>query len=179
MADDDTLRSVLGRLSLRAVVRLDCAVGLVGGTAGIVLGLQAPHRLLNAVDTAANLAGAIIGLVLATTAIVIAFLSGPFLRKMRAIDEDPADFLAPYFFTGVLATVAALGLVALSVSEKGDASAWLATAGGITGLTFCWAVASTVPNLTNLLRFIRVQQTAAEIDDGSPSLRQVAPPRSG
>lgn len=179
MADDDTLRSVLGRLHLRDVLRLDCAVGLAGGTAGLILGLQAPARLIATVGAAANIAGAVIGLVLATTAIVVAFLNAPFLRKMGLIGEDPADFLAPYFFTGVLATVAALGLVALAASGERDAPAWLATAGAVTGLTFCWAVASTVPNLTNLLRFIRVQQTAAEIEDDAPALREVAPPRSG
>ena len=179
MAEDDTLRSVLGQLQLRDLLRIDGVVGLAGGTAGLVLGLEAPERLIATVGTAANLAGAVIGLVLATTAIVAAFMSATFLRKMQAIGEDPARFLAPYFFTGVLGTVAGLGLVALAASSKDDWTAWLATVGGVTGLTFCWAVASTVPNLANLLRFIRVQQAAAEMDDTAPGLRPVAPPRSG
>jgi len=49
-------------LSLRAVLRLDFAVGLAGGVAGLWMGLEAPQRLLSTVGTAANVAGAVIGL---------------------------------------------------------------------------------------------------------------------
>jgi len=168
---DDTLLYALRRLGIGDVVRLDFLLGLIGGGFGIYFGIEHPERLFNALPVAASLVGVIIGVVLAAATLIAAFFNPQFLRKMRAIEEDPVVYLAPVLLSGALASVAALGTLALACSTKGDGAPWLASVGGLTGFAAAWAIASTLPNLTSVIRFIRLQQTAAEVPDDLAEVR--------
>lgn len=142
------------------------------------LGVVHPNALSAAVGTAAALVGVVVGVVIATATIVVAFLNPVFLRKMRAIDEDPVEYLAPYLLSGVLGTVGSIACVVLATLPA-TAPTWLvAFMGGTSGFLVLYALASMIPNLTNLVRFIRLQADAAEVPDDmvtiGPKGRRVA-----
>ncbi len=166
-----TLWAVFGSFKVSELFRIDLALGLCGLSGGLVLGLLRPGLLLGGVPALAGLIGVVIGVVLATTALIAAFLNPTFLRKLRAIDEDPVDYIRPYLFTGLLAVVGSLGAIALAVTSVHAPRPWLASAGAVTGFASVWSLASLIPNLTNLVRFMRLQQDAAEVPDDHPAVQ--------
>lgn len=170
-----TLWAVFGAFKLSELVRIDLAIGMCGFCGGLVLGLVRPDLLLGGLPALAGLIGVVIGVVLATTALIAAFLNPVFLRKLRAIGEDPVAYIRPYLFTGLLAVVGSLGAIALAVTSVHAPRAWLASGGAVTGFASVWALASLIPNLTNLVRFVRLQQEAAEVPDNHPALQPGAP----
>jgi hypothetical protein len=166
-----TLRAVFGDFKLKEMVRLDLGLGVLGGVGGLVLGLKRPDLLISGVPAVAGLAGVVLGVVLATATLIAAFLNPVFLRKLRAIDEDPVTHLRPYLFTGLLAVIGSLGAICLAVSSSHAPPSWLAVAGAITGLATVWSLTSMIPNLANLIGFIRLQQDAAEVPDEHPQVQ--------
>jgi hypothetical protein len=163
-----TLRSVLLNFRLGEMLRGDLLVGVAGAAGAVWLGFNNRQALLGAVPTAAALVGVVVGVVIATATIVAAFLNPVFLRKLRAINEDPVDYLAPYLLSGVLGVVASIACVVLAALPA-TAPTWVvATIGGVSGFFTLWALASLVPNLTNLVGFIRLQADAAEVPDDLP-----------
>lgn len=168
---DDNLLSVLGRFPLRDVLRGDLLVGVLGAAGAGVLGHARPDLVTTMSAVAVGLIGVVIGAVLAAATLVAAFLNSTFLRKLRVIGEDPVDYLAPYLFTGILATVGSVLAITLAATPATAPSWWIVPLGSAVGLFGGWAIASMVPNLTNLIRFIRLQQEAAEVPDDLPTLR--------
>ena len=165
------MRGVFANFKIKEVMRLDFALGVLGGVGGLVLGLRRPDLLLAGLPAVAGLAGVVLGVVLATATLIAAFLNPVFLRKLRAINDDPVNHLRPYLFTGVLAVVGSLGAICLAVSSEHAPPSWLGSAGAITGLGTVWALASMIPNLANLIGFIRLQQDAAEVPDEHPEVQ--------
>lgn len=147
----------------------DLLVAVLGGVGGLWLAISEPTRLLGVASVAASLVGVVIGVVIATATIVAAFLDPGFLRKMRAIGEDPISYLAPYIFSGVLGTVGAITTVVVAAIPP-TAPPWLlALAASIAGFTVLYALASLISNLANLVGFIRLQVDAAEVPDQEPN----------
>lgn len=165
-----TLRGVLAGMKVRDLFRGDLLIGLAGAAGGAWLGVTHPKQLQAAVPTAVALIGVVIGAIVAAVAIVATFLNPVFLRKMRAINEDPVHYLSPFLFTGLIGTAAALLSVVLSALPQSAPSAVFDALGGLAGGTVFYALASTVPNLTSLIRFIRLQEDAAEVTDELPEI---------
>lgn len=166
--EDSTLRSVLLGMTLQELLRGDLLVGVLGAVGAVWLAATNRDVLLGAVPTASALAGVVVGVVIATATIVAAFLNPVFLRKMRAIDEDPVSYLAPYLVSGVLGVSGAIASVVLAATPAGAPTWVIATVGGLTGFLVLYALASMIPNMTNLVRFIRLQAEAAEVPDDLP-----------
>lgn len=162
---DDTLRSLLGESPLRDILRADLAVGLLLGAASGWLADEHPERAVDLAASAAALAGVVVGAVIAATALVVAFMSPAFLRKMRRIDEDPVSYLGPYILTGVVGTCGTVLSLVLAATPTSSPAQWLIPLAVLAGGSCGWALASLVPVFTNLIRFIRLQQDAAEVPD--------------
>ncbi len=168
---DENLLSVLGRFRLHEVLRGDLAVGVLGGVGAAVLAQTRPILVTAMSAVAVGLIGVVIGAVLAAASLIVAFLDPGFLRKLRMIDEDPVDYLAPYLFTGVLATVGSLLAIALAATSPTAPTWWLVPLSGAVGLFGGWAIASIIPNFTNVIRFIRLQQDASAVPDDLPTIQ--------
>lgn len=168
---DTTIRSVIGSLRLKDILRTDLAVGVLGGIGAYWLAVHASKSLHNALPAAVALVGVVVGAIVAGTAVVAAFLNPVFLRKMRAIGEDPVAFLAPFIVSGVVGTTAALFAITLSALPPHTPSWLLNLIATITGFTVFYAIASMGPNLTTLIRLIRVQSDAAEVPDDIPVIQ--------
>ncbi len=165
-----TLRGVLARMEVRDLFRGDLLVGLGGAAGGAWLAVADPTQLRAAVPSAVVLIGVVIGAIVAGVAIMATFLNPAFLRKMRAIDEDPVHYLSPFLLTGLTGTVAALLSIVLSALPETCPPGLLDALGGVTGATVLYALASTAPNMTSLIRFIRLQEDAAEVPDDLPEI---------
>lgn len=152
-------------IGLKDVLRIDFVIGLAGGVGGLVLGLTRPNLLVGAVSVTAGVVGAIIGAVIAGTAIQAAFLDQSFLRKLRAIDRDPVEYMAPFFFTTAIGVFALLGLLALAASPPTAPTWLLAAVGAIVGLFSAWAVASLLPLMGTLIQFVALRQDALDVPD--------------
>jgi len=125
------------------------------------------------------LIGVILGAVVAGAALIASFLNPIFLRKMRTIQRDPVRYLAPFLLTGVVGTVAALSAIVLSALPMSVPGGIRYVLAGVTGFTVFYALASTGPNLTSLVRFIRLQSDAAEVPDDIPTLRPGGQEKAG
>jgi hypothetical protein len=152
-------------MGLKDVLRIDFFVGLTGCVGGLVLGLTRPSLLIGAVSVTAGVVGAIIGAVIAGTAIQTAFLDQSFLRKLRAIGHDPVEYMAPFFFTTTVGVFALLGLLVLSATSARAPTWLLATLGAIVGLFSSWAIASLLPLMGNLIQFVGLRQDALDVPD--------------
>jgi hypothetical protein len=170
-SEPTTLRGVFGELKLREVLGLDLLVGLGGAAGATWLAVNDPKTLSNALPNAVVLVGVVIGAVIAGTALVASFMNPSFLRKMRAISVDPVKYLAPFLLTGVVGTAAAIAAIVLSALPSGAPSGLRYVLAGLTGFSVFYALASTAPNLTTLVRFIRLQSDAAEVSDDLSVLR--------
>lgn len=159
------LWDALRQLSLGEVLQIDFWIGLTGGVGGLVLGLKYPGQLIGAVSVTAGVVGVIIGAVIAGVAIQSAFLDQAFLRKLRAINKDPVEYLTPFLFTAVIGVFALLSLLVLSVVTKTANTAALATLGTIAGFFSCWAVASLLPGMATLVQFVGLRQDAIDVPD--------------
>jgi hypothetical protein len=155
----------LRQLSLGELLQIDFWIGLAGGIGGLVLGLKYPAQLLNAVSVTAGVVGVIIGTVIAGAALQSAFLDQAFLRKLRAINRNPVDYLVPFLFTAVIGVFALLSLLVLSVVTSTANTAALATLGTIAGFFSCWAVASLLPGMATLVQFVGLRQDSIDVPD--------------
>jgi len=168
---DDTLLGLLGRFRLREILGGDLLIGVLAAVGAGVLANTKPELVAQMAVAAVGLVGVVIGVVLGAASLIVAFLNPTFLRKLRTIGEDPIDYLAPYFLTGVLATIGSILAIVLAASPSTAPSWWLVPLAASVALFGGWAIASNIPNLTNLLRFIRLQQDAAEVPDDLPNVR--------
>lgn len=159
------LWEAIRKLSLADVFQADLFLGIAGGVGGLILGLNYPDRLTGAVSIAAGVVGVVIGAVIAGVAIQSAFLDQSFLRKLRAINSDPVDYLTPFLFTTTIGVFALLGLLVLAVLPV-TAPTWaLATLGTWVGLFSCWSVASLLPGMGTLIQFVGLRQDAIDVPD--------------
>jgi len=155
------------RFDRREILQLDFYLGVVGGTAGLVLAIVCPSALLRGVATDAVLLGVIIGAVVAGVAILAAFMDQPFLRKLAAINRTPIRYLAPFLFTAVLGVLAGLSLIALSVMSDQSPRALLAIFGFTASFLSVWAIASLLPCLSMIVQFMGLKLDALDVpDDG-------------
>lgn len=155
----------LRQLSLGEVLQIDFWIGLAGGAGGLVLGLMYPEQLVGAVGITAGVVGVIIGAVIAGAALQSAFLDQAFLRKLRAIDKNPVEYLTPFLFTAVIGVFALLSLLVLSVVTSTANTAALAVLGAVAGFFSCWAVASLLPGMATLVQFVGLRQDAIDVPD--------------
>lgn len=176
MSDDASLGGLLLGFSLREVLGWDLLVAVMGGAGGFWLAAFEPERLGALAPVAASLVGVVIGVVIATATIIAAFMDPAFLRKMRAIGEDPVRYLAPYIFSGVLGTVGAITAIVVAAVPP-TAPTWvLASAACVGGFFVLYALASLISNLSNLMGFIRLQIDAAEVSEQKPAGRSGSNP---
>lgn len=155
----------LRQLSLGELLQIDFWIGLAGGAGGLVLGLKYPTQLVGAVSVTAGVVGVIIGTVIAGAALQTAFLDDAFLRKLRAIDRNPVDYLVPFLFTAAIGVFALLSLIILSVVTPTANTAALATLGAVAGFFSCWAVASLLPGMATLVQFVGLRQDSIDAPD--------------
>lgn len=174
-----TLRGVFKELKLGEVVGIDFLVGLGGAAGAAWLAVNDPKTLASALPNAVVLIGVVIGAVVAGTALVASFLNESFLRKMREIRRDPVRYIAPFLLTAVVGTVGAIGAIVLTGLPNGAPSGVRYGLAGVTGFAIFYALASTAPNLTTLVRFIRLQSDAAELSDDVTQLRPGGQKESG
>jgi hypothetical protein len=113
----------------------------------------------------AGLAGVVVGAVIASVFILVAFFDQSFLRKLRAIGRQPTRYMAPFPFTVVLGVVAMLGLATLAALRATDAPVLLALVGAPTLFFAGWTLASPLPLLDTLVQFIRLKTDALDVPD--------------
>lgn len=169
---DGSLRSLLLGFSLREILRWDLAVAVLAGIGAAWLAHEHREQLVAALPTAAALVGVVIGVVIATATIVAAFLNPDFIRKMHAIGEDPARYLAPYLLTGFVGTLGALASIFVAALPASTPVGLAVSAAAAAGFLVVYALASMIYNLSNLVGFIRLQADAAEVPDDLPILKR-------
>ncbi|MCE9621005.1 MAG: hypothetical protein K8R99_01525 [Actinomycetia bacterium] len=164
-AQPTTLRGLLAGITAGEVLRLDLFLAVAGGVGGWWAATYHPETLNSTTSLSVALVGVVVGAVIGGATIIAAFLSSSLLRKLRAIQEDPAKYLRPFLFTGLLGTIAALLCLFLNALPGAEANGLRTTTSAATGFFVVYALASLIPNLTNIIRFIRLLQEAAEVSD--------------
>lgn len=150
---------------LSELMGLDLALGLLGGLSAGWLAAFRPTLIAPAVPVVAQLAGTVVGAVIAGIAIQAAFFDQTFLRKIRAIGRDPVYYLSPFLFTGILGVFASLALIVLSAIPD-SAPGWLIVSmSGAAGFLSVYTIASLIPCLSTLVQFIHLKMAALDVPD--------------
>jgi hypothetical protein len=150
---------------LSEVLRLDLGVGVVFGTAALVLSFTYPDAVVRAAPGAIGVVGVIVGAVIAGISFQAAFMDQTFLRKLRAIEYEPVYFLAPFLFTAVLGVASMLLLIMLSAVSPKAPEPWIALVGTPTALLTAWTIASLIPGLATLVQFVGLKMDALDVPD--------------
>jgi uncharacterized membrane protein len=151
--------------SLSEVFRADFLLGVAGGAGAAALALVTPDALLRSVPDAAVLIGVIIGTVIAGVAVQTAFMDQAFLRKIRAIDQNPVRYVSPFMFTAVIAVFAIVGIIILSTLSDKSPAALLGVISGLTGFFAIWAIISLLYCLATLVQFMGLKVDALDVPD--------------
>lgn len=166
------LWAVLRKLSLGDILQMDFFLAAGGAVGALVLALNAPENLLSAVGVASEIVGVTIGAMIAGVAITAAFLDQSFLRKLKAIDRDPVDYLSPFLFTVAAGVAALLSLMVLSTVTTGAPTWLLASVGTLAGFFSTWSIASLIPVMGTLVQFVQLRMAAVDVPDDVQSLEQ-------
>jgi len=162
---DRTLRSALD-FKLSEILRYDLVAGILGGSGAAWLALTAKPGAYDAtIAIAAGLVGVVIGAVIAGVAVLGAFMDQEFLRKLRAINEDPAKYLAPFIFTALIGVAAGLCLLLLAALPKSVPDWAFGIVGGLGGFFTVWTLVSLAPALRLLVNFVGLKSDASAVPD--------------
>jgi hypothetical protein len=147
------------------ILRADLFIGLGVGFLGAWTASIDREAFDGALSMAAEMVGVVVGTVIAGTAVIAAFLSSTFLRKLQLINREPVRYLTPFLFTaalGVAAMFAVLGAGAIPAS----APEWLfVVLAFVASWLVAWTLASLVPDLNTLVQFVRLQEAAGAVPD--------------
>lgn len=126
-----------------------------------------PEGLNSLLGSVGNVAGLVLGVVLAGAAIQAAFMDESFLRKVALIDRDPVRYLEPFLFTATLAAITLflsfpMNLLAVSGCLPRYGAGVLGAVGSLAGM---WATLSVIPCLATLVQFVGLKATAAQVHE--------------
>ena len=167
----ETLWQVLDRFRPSEILGWDLMVGLASAGGAIWATFTGRGgRLVAVAPVAVGLAGVTVTTVIASLALMAAFMSPEFLRKIAAIGQEPTRYIAPFLATVLLGIAAALfGLVLAALSPTAPAG-WLGIFGALAAFFSVWAMASLVRGLNTLVQFVRLQADAAAVPDSRDEL---------
>ena len=147
------------------ILRLDLLLAVAGGLGSAWVQATYPPVITGAVSTAAGAVGVIIGAVLASVAVISAFMDKAFLERIRAIGRSPIRYVAPFVFTTMLGIVA-LVLLLVRMSLPPTLSRHLyEVVTGCAALFAVWTLTSMFPLLAMLIDFVDLKAAAAEVTD--------------
>ena len=152
---------------LSELLDYDFWVGLLIGIGSAWLAASSPKELKSIIPIAAGLVGAVIAAIIAGVAILGAFLDQAFLRKLKRIDKEPVRYMAPFLFTATLGIAAAIFMLVLyALPESKSFPHWIRVGTSfVTGTAIGWTLASVLPALRMLVRFVGLQMVAADVED--------------
>lgn len=157
-----SLSESLKRFTLGEILRLDFYAGVLGGVGAVLLALYSPETLASIRAIAAGILGIVVGAVVGGAAILAAFLSQAFIRKLRMIGSEPMRFLEPFLLTAWLGVVGIMLVLVLGALPPATPTWLLATVGGLAGFSVVWAITSIFWDLDMLVQFVGLQVDASE-----------------
>lgn len=159
----ETLWEALDTLRPSEVFRLDLLLASAGGGGALWLALAMPDQISAVMPVAAAFVGIVVGAVVASVALVAAFMDRGFLRKLQLINRDPIRYLTPLLATALLGILAAMSLLLISATPPSAPAVWRGAIAFVTGLFVFWTLTSLVSNLSLLVGFVRLQEIAARV----------------
>lgn len=161
-----TLWQVLDRFRPSEILGWDLLAGLVAAGGAIWATCTGRgDRLVAVAPIAVGLAGVTVTAVVASLALMAAFMSPKFLRNLAAIGREPTRYIAPFLATVMLGIVAALVGLALAALSPTAPAGWLGVIGALAAFFTVWAVASLVRGLSTLVQFVQLQAESAAVPD--------------
>ena len=161
-----TLWQVLDRFRLSEFFGWDLLTGLAAAGGAIWAAWTGRgDRLVAVAPIAVGLAGVTVTAVVASLALMSAFMSPKFLRNLAAINRAPTRYIAPFLATVILGIIAALAGLVLSASTPTAPVGWLGSIGALAALFTVWAMASLVRGLSTLVQFVQLQEKSAAVPD--------------
>lgn len=124
-------------------------------------------RLIAVAPIAVGLAGVTVTAVVASLALMAAFMSPKFLRNLAAIGREPTRYIAPFLATVILGIVAALVGLTLAALSPTAPVGWIGVIGALAALFTVWAMVSLVRGLRTLVQFVQLQAKSAAVPDES------------
>lgn len=150
---------------LSEVLRFDLLLGVIGGTAAGFLAWKQPAVVIAVSPWMAASVGVVIGAVVAGLSVLVAFLDQPFLRKLRAINQSPVRYLAPFLFTAVLGIFSVALLTAVACFTPTAPAAPFIAVVGIAAFAGFWTLFSLIPGLDTLVQFVELKLEALDVPD--------------